>query len=108
MFSHCLGAGNVAGLATFVSAAQQDHQDVAAARKVDPVVWAMIDPQLTEAFADRFDITEQSDLDPGNALLDALGSNAIPERCQPLGEFFGLADFDYVNFNTQPAPKCQL
>jgi len=63
----------------------------------------MIDPQFAEAFVNRFHIAEQSDLDPGNALLDTFRDNAIPERCQPVGEIFGLADLDHVNFNTQLA-----
>jgi hypothetical protein len=108
LFSHCLGAGNVAGLAAFVSTTQQNYQDVAAAGKIDPVTWAMIDPQFAKAFTDRLNIAKESDLDAGNTLLDPFGSYTIPERCQPVGEFFRLADFDHVNFNTQSASACQL
>jgi len=61
-----------------------------------------------KAFANRFDIAEQPDLDPGDALLDAFGSHTIPERCQPVREPFGLADFDPVNFNTQSTQACRL
>jgi hypothetical protein len=55
--------------------------------KIDPVTGTKIQPQLRDAFADRFDITEQPVLKAINANPDS-GSGLNIETVEPLGERF--------------------
>lgn len=108
MLGHRLRTSYVPRLAALVTATKQNDQDVASARKINPITWAMIHSKFAQAVANRFDIAEQTNLNASDALLDTFRGNIISKRCQPMGELFCLADLDRFKYNAQPAPECQL
>ena len=73
------GAVDVALLSCLI-APTQDHDDrVAPIHKVDPIAWAMIDPHLTDAFANRLNVARIAVLQPLD-LEKAIEALAIESR----------------------------
>jgi hypothetical protein len=52
------GGFYVTCLRTFVTATQQNHNTIALATKINPIPWAVWNPQLAHSTPDRFAVTE--------------------------------------------------
>jgi len=79
-------------LARLITAAQQDHNDVAPDRGIDSITFANTDPKLADTTADRFVIAEIAVLNTSDSSGDRDPGTLIAQLPEPLLECCGADD----------------
>jgi len=93
LFRQFESARNVAILASLVTAAKQNNDNVAAPDEVDPITRAVVDPHLRHARAHRLHVTGIAQRQTTDSGSDAGARVAIPQPGKPGGEYVSLPDF---------------
>jgi hypothetical protein len=85
-----LGALDVGCLGGFVAADEQQVEDLAAPREVDPIARSGVDPQLEDARTDRFRVAEVAEArGPRRARMRALPLSSFKARAKPRTRWSG-------------------
>lgn len=82
---HLLRSPDVRLLRPLVAATQEDDEDKALPGEVHAISGAVVDAKLRDAFADGLHVTQQTGLNPDNALGNLRGGPLVPERLEPSG-----------------------
>jgi hypothetical protein len=56
-FQYLVGSFNIPALGAFVATTEQDYQRVTLLIEIDSVAWPVMNPKLTDALADRGNVT---------------------------------------------------
>ncbi|SBT04177.1 hypothetical protein PROAA_1240002 [Candidatus Propionivibrio aalborgensis] len=86
---------DVLGLGSLVATSQQNDQLSPALLEIHPVTGAVVDSQLRDTFANRFDISGISSSEPFNPCLDARSRLEVAQVVEPLSKEDGFANFNH-------------
>jgi hypothetical protein len=86
------GTHDVAILVSFVTAAEQHDNRVAALDEIHPVARTVIDPHLRHAATHRLHIAGIAKRKAADAHGDSGARLAIPQTCKPIRKHVGLPD----------------
>jgi hypothetical protein len=81
-------------LGALVSAAEQNDQDIAALREIDPIARAMIDAHLADRFADRLDVARIAKGEAAKARQNPRYRHIVAQAAEPFVEFGCPKDLD--------------
>ena len=99
-----LGFPDVACLRGFVTTGKQQDIVATVLNEVHPVAWPVVDLQLRDTFANRFDSAEITERQAPDSDIHPDTCRSIFQRCEPLFVFGSLADFghgDSVSWDTE-------
>jgi hypothetical protein len=83
LFGKGFGPRNVRLLGFLVAAAEQQHDRLAALRKIDPVSGTVVDAQFVHTIANGFDVSKVAECQPGNADEDLGARRPIAKADEP-------------------------
>ena len=86
---------DVLGLGSLVSTSQQNNQLLPSLLEIHPVTGTIVDSQLRDTFANRFDISWVSSGKPFDPCLNARSRLEVAQVVKPLNEENGFADFNH-------------
>jgi hypothetical protein len=82
-------------LGSLVSTSQQNNQRSPSLLELHPVTGTVVDSQLRDTFANRFDIAGVSSGESFNPCLDARSHLEVAQVIEPLSEEDGFANFNH-------------